>query len=100
MAPAATTLDVSIGISLGPCVGGVIGKKKFCYDLWGDTINQASRMESNGEKGHIHVTKEVARELNTYFLLESRGNVFIKGKGEIETFWLFPRGESPHHTIS
>eukprot|EP01117_Protostelium_nocturnum_P010354 TRINITY_DN3723_c0_g1_i1.p1 TRINITY_DN3723_c0_g1~~TRINITY_DN3723_c0_g1_i1.p1 ORF type:complete len:960 (+),score=190.55 TRINITY_DN3723_c0_g1_i1:23-2902(+) len=96
----ATTLDVSIGISLGPCVGGVIGKKKFCYDLWGDTINQASRMESNGEKGHIHVTKEVARELNTYFLLESRGNVFIKGKGEIETFWLFPRGESPHHTIS
>eukprot|EP01117_Protostelium_nocturnum_P011455 TRINITY_DN4156_c0_g1_i1.p1 TRINITY_DN4156_c0_g1~~TRINITY_DN4156_c0_g1_i1.p1 ORF type:complete len:720 (-),score=94.39 TRINITY_DN4156_c0_g1_i1:39-2198(-) len=87
----AMDMDVSIGISLGPCVGGIVGKKKFCYDVWGDTINQASRMESHGKSGSIHITKEVAQELKIkgVYKTESRGIIPIKGKGKVETFFLY-----------
>jgi class 3 adenylate cyclase len=80
-------LQLRIGINSGPVVAGVIGATKFIYDLWGDTVNLASRMESTGLPGRIQVTRSVYERLNGRFDLEERGVVQVKGKGEIET-WL------------
>jgi class 3 adenylate cyclase len=76
-----------IGLNSGPVVAGVIGTSKFIYDLWGDTVNLASRMESTGVPGEIQVTRNVYERLKNGFELKSRGSVQVKGKGEIET-WL------------
>jgi guanylate cyclase len=81
-------LHLRIGIHTGPVVAGVIGKTKFVYDLWGDTVNTASRMESHGVPGAIHVTTEVRDRLPERFAAESRGKIAIKGKGELATFLL------------
>ena len=81
-------LAVRIGIDTGPAVAGVIGQRKFIYDLWGDTVNTASRMESHGVPGEIQVTGRVAAALAGSFSLRSRGTVDIKGKGPMETFLL------------
>jgi class 3 adenylate cyclase len=80
-------LRLRIGLNTGPVVAGVIGKMKFIYDLWGDTVNLASRMESTGVPGEIQVTRSVYERLKNGFELESRGAIEVKGKGEIET-WL------------
>jgi class 3 adenylate cyclase len=80
-------LQLRIGLNSGPVVAGVIGAIKFIYDLWGDTVNLASRMESTGIPGTIQVTRSVYVRLKDSFDLESRGVVQVKGKGEIET-WL------------
>jgi class 3 adenylate cyclase len=80
-------LELRIGLNSGQVVAGVIGKSKFIYDLWGDTVNLASRMESTGVPGQIQVTREVYDRLQDSFELESRGIIQVKGKGEIET-WL------------
>jgi class 3 adenylate cyclase len=80
-------LQMRIGLNSGQVVAGVIGRSKFIYDLWGDTVNLASRMESTGVPGQIQVTRSVRDRLKDSFEFESRGLVQVKGKGEIET-WL------------
>ncbi|WP_204104139.1 MULTISPECIES: adenylate/guanylate cyclase domain-containing protein [Spirulina sp. CCY15215] len=80
--------EIRIGIHLGSVVAGVLGTSKFSYDLWGDTVNVASRMESTGEPGKIQVTEIVYEKLKDLYLLEKRGLVEIKGKGEMVTYWL------------
>jgi class 3 adenylate cyclase len=83
-------LALRIGIHTGPVVAGVIGKRKFIYDLWGDTVNLASRMESHGVEGGIQVTEATRQELGDVFRFEERG-VTVKGKGELRTFLLLDR---------
>ncbi len=77
-----------VGLHSGPAVGGVIGKDKFLYDLWGDTVNTASRLESHGLGGRVQVTDETRALLAGSFLFEERGVVDLKGKGPTHTWWL------------
>ncbi|HEY9669621.1 MAG TPA: adenylate/guanylate cyclase domain-containing protein, partial [Coleofasciculaceae cyanobacterium] len=77
-----------IGINTGPVVAGVIGTKKFTYDLWGDTVNVASRMECQGIAGRIQVTATTYERLKAKYLFEPRGVTLVKGKGEMMTYWL------------
>ncbi len=80
--------DVRIGFHTGPLVAGVIGKKKFSYDVWGDTVNTASRMESSGEPGRVNMSGSSHETLKYLFDCEGRGRVKAKNKGEIEMFFL------------
>jgi adenylate cyclase len=88
-------LQARIGIHSGAVVAGVIGKHKFIYDLWGDAVNTASRMESHGVAGRAQVTEATRERLNGQFLLEERGAIEIKGKGEMRTWFLVPRCTGP-----
>ncbi len=88
-----TELQMRVGIHTGPVVAGVIGKIKFTYDLWGDTVNVASRMESSGQPGRIHLSEQTAEQLQGRFLLEDRGFVECKGLGAVKTFFLNGRTE-------
>jgi class 3 adenylate cyclase len=81
-------LDVRIGISTGPVVAGVIGKRKFVYDVWGDTVNTASRMESHSEPGRIQLTAMSHARLEQRFRMIPRGTIEVKGKGPMSTFFL------------
>ena len=69
-------------------MAGVIGRKRFLYDLWGDAVNMASRMESHGTPGEIQVTQATYELLRDEFELEPRGTVSVKGKGDVETWYL------------
>ncbi|MCW6036632.1 PAS domain S-box protein [Spirulina subsalsa FACHB-351] len=84
-------LSLRIGINTGPVVAGVIGIKKFIYDLWGDTVNVASRMESQGKPGQIQVTKETYERLKDRYLFAERGAIDVKGRGMMTTYWLLGR---------
>ena len=81
-------LTIRIGINSGRVVAGVIGKKKFSYDLWGDTVNTASRMESHGKSGEIQITKSTYKILKNKYEFSRRENIAIKGKGIMTTFIL------------
>ena len=81
-------LQLRIGINSGPVVAGVIGKRRFLYDLWGDAVNTAARMESYGVPGEIQVTEATRALLADEFAFEDRGVIEIKGKGPMHTYFL------------
>jgi adenylate cyclase len=89
--PSGRPLAVRIGIDTGPVVAGVIGRSKFSYDLWGDTVNTASRMESHGIPGHIQVTARTYERLRDTYRFERRGPIEVKGKGRVTTYLLLQR---------
>jgi class 3 adenylate cyclase len=84
-------LELRVGINSGPVIAGVIGRKRFLYDLWGDAVNTASRMESHGTSGRIQITRATKELLEDEFVCEPRGTISIKGKGEIEAWYLVSR---------
>jgi class 3 adenylate cyclase len=96
--PSGRPMQLRIGIHTGPLVAGVIGNEKLMYDLWGDTVNTASRMESQGVGGQIQVTEEVVEGLRDRYEFEERGLVPVKGKGELRTYWLTGRKGGQHGT--
>lgn len=84
-------LEVRIGIDTGPVVAGVIGRAKFSYDLWGDTVNTASRMESHATPGTIQVTQRAHDALRERYQLNPRGTIDVKGKGSMTMYLLLGR---------
>jgi adenylate cyclase len=85
-------LGIRIGVHTGPVIAGVIGRSKFSFDLWGDTVNVAARMESHGRIGSIHASEDFVRSLQQQsqhqWLIEERGMVDVKGRGKVRTFWI------------
>ncbi|HEX9270229.1 MAG TPA: adenylate/guanylate cyclase domain-containing protein, partial [Candidatus Limnocylindria bacterium] len=81
-------LEFRIGINSGPVVGGVIGRDKFVFDIWGDAVNLASRMESTSLPGRVQIGPGTYPLIKDRFRLEPRGRIEIKGKGEVETWFL------------
>ena len=93
--PGGRPLQVRIGIDTGPVVAGVIGKSKFSYDLWGDTVNTASRMESHGLAGCIQVTERTSQRLRNGYRFQRRGPIQVRGKAAMVTYLLLGKIQDP-----
>jgi len=93
-APNQETFSLRIGINTGPVVAGVIGKTKFSYDVWGETVNTAWHMETYGAPGHIQVNETTYAQLCDKYLFEDRGEFYVKDKGELKTYFL--KGRKPN----
>jgi adenylate cyclase 9 len=85
--------ELRMGFNFGPVTAGVIGTTKLFYDIWGDTVNVASRMDSTGEKGQIQVPEHVALALKDKYQFELRGEIEVKGKSRMKTFFLKPNSK-------
>lgn len=83
--------DIRIGINSGPVVAGVVGSKKFAYDIWGDTVNVASRMETNSESGKINISENTKILLNDTFVCSYRGNIEIKNRSAVNMYFVEPK---------
>ncbi len=86
-----TSIHIRIGISTGPVIAGVIGRKKFAYDLWGDTVNIACRLESTGEPGSIQVSESTYRRLDPLYEFDRQQSIELKGRGPMSTYRLIGR---------
>lgn len=93
-ATGARCLEFRIGLCSGPLVGGVIGRSKFVFDIWGDAVNTAARMESHGAPGRIQIAEPTFRLLRDAFVCEPRGQIEVKGKGAMATWWLVGEREA------
>jgi PAS domain S-box-containing protein len=89
--PKGQAIQLRIGLHTGPVVAGIVGSRKFIYDLWGNTVNIASRMESQGEAGQIQVSDRVFQHLSNRYVLAPRGKIEVKGIGPMNTYWLMGR---------
>lgn len=89
-----------VGVHTGTVAAGIIGSKKFAYDLWGDVVNVASRLESSGLPARIHVSEEVRMRLRDDFEFEDRGEVQLKGKGGLTTYFLNRKREPDSNILS
>ena len=85
--------NLRIGIHIGSVTAGVIGSKKFSYDVWGDAVNTASRMESSGQPGKIQVSEDFYKLINEDYQCEPRGQIEIKGKGAMNLYFLIKKRE-------
>jgi class 3 adenylate cyclase len=94
-APLGLDLAIRVGIDTGPVIAGVIGRRKFIYDVWGDAVNTASRMESHGLPGRIQVTRATFERLRDRYRFEDRGVVEVKGKGPLPAYLLVGRQTAP-----
>jgi class 3 adenylate cyclase len=79
---------VRIGVHTGPVVAGIVGVKKFAYDIWGDTVNTAARMESSGEAGKVNISGTTYELVKNTFACTQRGKISAKGKGEIDMYFV------------
>ena len=85
------SFDIRIGIHTGPVIAGIVGIKKFAYDIWGDTVNVASRMESAGEEGKVNISGSTYELVQEKFNCTYRGKIMAKNKGEIDMYFVEPR---------